>query len=378
MTTIYLIRHAEAEGNVFGRIHGHYDSPVTARGREQIACLERRFADVPVDAVYSSDLIRAVRTAEAISLPRALTIHKTPELREIGFGAWEDRTYGELMRTHLQQMLRFSTGALDWKSDGGESMGAVGARMERAVRRIAASHPEQTVCVVSHGTALRLLLTRLTGGGSYLHEGFNTAVSLLEAEGEDIRVIWYNDADHLTDAVRERAVRPNTDVSEQKAAPPNMLWFRRWDPERERELYLTYRREGWLSSHGTMERFDGEAFLCAALAHSRFDPKAVLVVMQDEEPAGFLELDFEKGREERVGAIPFYYLDPAHRCRGGGIQLLGQAVSVYRAMGRNRLRLRCAPENERAYRFYCRNGFVKIGMAEDSVVPLYLMERPIE
>ncbi|MBR1779955.1 MAG: GNAT family N-acetyltransferase [Oscillospiraceae bacterium] len=141
---------------------------------------------------------------------------------------------------------------------------------------------------------------------------------------------------------------------------------------------MDYRREGWLSSHGTMEHFNGYDFLRAALAHSAYDSGAVLMVMHGDAAAGILELDFEKGADEGVGAIPFYYLDPAHRCHGSGIQLLGQAISVYRALGRRCLRLRCAPENERAYRFYCRNGFVKIGMAEDSVVPLYLMERPID
>ena len=78
-----------------------------------------------------------------------------------------------------------------------------------------------------------------------------------------------------------------------------------------------------------------------------------------------------------MGAIAFYYVDEAHRKCGLGVQLLGQAVSVYRAMGRTKLRLRCAPENETAYRFYCRQDFKKVGMAEDSVVPLYLMDRPI-
>ena len=75
MTTIYLIRHAEAEGNYFKRIHGQYDSPVTALGRQQIACLEQRFADIPVDAVYSSDLRRTCQTAEAITMPKGLPLH---------------------------------------------------------------------------------------------------------------------------------------------------------------------------------------------------------------------------------------------------------------------------------------------------------------
>ena len=63
MTKIYLIRHAEAEGNLYRLAHGHYDSLITERGYQQIAALRRRFADIPVDAVYSSDLRRAMATA---------------------------------------------------------------------------------------------------------------------------------------------------------------------------------------------------------------------------------------------------------------------------------------------------------------------------
>ena len=54
MTKIYLVRHAQAEGNLYRRIHGMYDSCVTPQGYAQIAALRRRFADIPVDAVYYS------------------------------------------------------------------------------------------------------------------------------------------------------------------------------------------------------------------------------------------------------------------------------------------------------------------------------------
>ena len=51
MTTVYIIRHAEAEGNVYRRCHGQYDSLLTPRAYEQLPCLAKRFADVPLDAV---------------------------------------------------------------------------------------------------------------------------------------------------------------------------------------------------------------------------------------------------------------------------------------------------------------------------------------
>ena len=65
MTRIYIIRHAEAEGNLYRRIHGQYDSLVTPLGYRQIQALEKRFQDIYLDAVYSSDLFRTQTTAKA-------------------------------------------------------------------------------------------------------------------------------------------------------------------------------------------------------------------------------------------------------------------------------------------------------------------------
>ena len=69
MTQIYIIRHAEAEGNLYRRLHGQYDSLVTETGKAQIAALRRRFERVPVDACYASDLIRTRMTAQAVCGP---------------------------------------------------------------------------------------------------------------------------------------------------------------------------------------------------------------------------------------------------------------------------------------------------------------------
>ena len=56
MTTIYLIRHAEAEGNLYRIAQGQANSSITDRGERQIQALARRFADIPIDAVYASAL----------------------------------------------------------------------------------------------------------------------------------------------------------------------------------------------------------------------------------------------------------------------------------------------------------------------------------
>ena len=86
MTTVYLIRHAEAEGNLYRRVHGWYDSLITENGYRQIAALRGRFADVPIDAVYSSDLFRTRTTAKAIYKPKGLTLTTRKSLREVSMG----------------------------------------------------------------------------------------------------------------------------------------------------------------------------------------------------------------------------------------------------------------------------------------------------
>ncbi|MEG1918558.1 MAG: histidine phosphatase family protein, partial [Oscillospiraceae bacterium] len=96
MTTIYLIRHAEAEGNLYRIAHGQYDSILTDRGLAQVEALQQRFADIPVDAVYSSDLRRACQTAAALFVPKGLPLQKRRDLREVSMGVWEQKTWGEI------------------------------------------------------------------------------------------------------------------------------------------------------------------------------------------------------------------------------------------------------------------------------------------
>ena len=96
MTTIYLIRHAEAEGNLYRRIHGWYDALITDNGFAQIAALQRRFQDIHIDAVWSSDLYRTQTTARAVYVPKGLELHTDPGLREVHMGDWEDKPWGEV------------------------------------------------------------------------------------------------------------------------------------------------------------------------------------------------------------------------------------------------------------------------------------------
>ena len=156
MTTIYLIRHAEAEGNLYRIAQGQANSIITDRGWRQIQALERRFADIPVDAVYASDLYRTCATASAIYRPKGLPLHRRRDLREICVGVWEEKTWGEIAREDPEQLRNFNSALHLWHVEGAETPQAVQARLLAAVRDIAAANEGKTAAVFSHGCCWRL------------------------------------------------------------------------------------------------------------------------------------------------------------------------------------------------------------------------------
>lgn len=380
MTRIYIIRHAEAEGNLYRRVHGWYDSLITDRGYRQIAALTGRFEHEKIDAVYSSDLFRTCTTAKAVYQPHELHLRTEPSLREISMGEWEDCTWAELGRREPERMRAFNACSPTWRAPGGESFAEVGGRMEAAIKQIALAHPEQTVAAFSHGTAIRMLQGFIQGlwpdRMSELGHSDNTAVTCVEVENGLARVVFADDNSHLPEEISTLASQRWWKCKKGGSADAN-LWFRCLDMQRESDFYYEARRDAWLDIHGSGIPFDGEGFLQQAMERWRVDHQAVTCVMLGEQPVGILELDLERHADEKVGYIPFVYLTPKYRRQGLGVQLLGEAVSVYRPRGRTRLRLRCAPDNHVAQRFYKRYGFQKIGAAPGARVSLDLLEKYI-
>ena len=377
MTTMYLIRHAQSEGNLYRRCHSWHNGLITVKGRTQIEALERRFDGVRIDAVYSSDLYRAMTTARAIYRPRNLPLRVDPELREIGAGVWEDVPWGQLLHDNRDSLAAFLACEPCWQVEGSETHPQVRARMLAAIGRIAAAHPAQSVAVVSHGCAIRAALSAYLG---YEPEdirqitlGNNTSVSKLEIENGQVRVVYYNDESHLTD----HSIPKASSVYGIAGMERNALRFQPLLLPRERERYLAARRDGWMASHGTMDGFDGEAFLRVAEKNSAHAPDSVAVALLGDTAVGILQMDWTQEAELRVGRVPFFYMMPEFRSKGLGVQLLGHAVCTYRAKGRQFLRLRCAPENDRARKFYLSHGFYKVGEEPGGIGHLDTMEKYI-
>lgn len=325
MTRIYLIRHAEAEGNLYRVAHGWHNGLITNdRGYRQIDALRRRFQEVDIDAVYASDLYRTQLTARAIWLPKALPLHLEPAFREIHMGVWEDRTWHELNVQYPEEMYHFNRRVDLFRVEGGETAQQVLDRYLPALHRVAAAHDGGTVAVFSHGAALRIVLGTLQGVplsdiGDTPH-GDNTAVSLLTWDNGELRVEYRDDNSHLT-----------------------------------AEGLSTFARQSWWRSRSMVESGEDYAPLPPQL-RPRFqvpDGGEAVGIRKDEAFIGAFQL-LPDG-EPDAGRLGWYWLDPAWRGKGLGIAPMGQVLSHFRRQGVSLLRLSCGDRDLR--RFFARLGF---------------------
>lgn len=333
MTKIYLIRHAEAEGNLYRIVQGHRDSALTDRGWRQVRALEKRFEGVKIDAVYSSDLYRALATATAVSKPRGLIAKGVPDLREIRVGEWEELTFGEIARRDAQMLENFGKHMEHWRVPGAETPQEVLERAWKFLNRAAAENDGKTIALVSHGYILRLLLSKVEGmtleeTGRVPH-GDNTAVSLLEYDGGAFRLIFRDDNSHLK---TEEYLRGET-TKKRKNALETGLWFRELPPD----APLLAEASGGAAASGAA----GEVALGAHLGG---------------ETAGAVRFDPESGR------ISILYLREAYRRKGLGIQLIGQAVVRTRAHGGQSVSAAAPPD---AAPFFAAYGFKPCGASAD-------------
>ncbi|NCB50522.1 MAG: GNAT family N-acetyltransferase [Clostridia bacterium] len=381
MTRIYLIRHAEAEGNLYRRAQGHWNGKITSFGKQQIDALAERFKGMQIDAIYSSDLSRAKETAGALQRGRNLEIITTPALREMCMGAWEGEAWGDIAWRYPEQMENFSHDPEKLAVPGSESFSEVQQRIENELLEIAAKHDGQTVAVVTHGMAIRIFLCKAKGLCSseidgVLH-GDNTSVSLLEVQGGNVEVMFYNDNSHLGEDLSTFARQKwwrrgaGADYANLRFVPMDLR------KKADAELYQHCYADAWTASHGSDEGFLPNVYLSTARSHSKGIPEALVKVMSGGDFAGLIELNPERGKNENIGWISLFYLVPKYRRRGFGVQLLGYSAAYFAHRGRKAIRLHVAVTNERAIKFYKKYGFIEVGIDPGVSSDQLLMEKEI-
>jgi probable phosphomutase (TIGR03848 family) len=161
MTTFALIRHAEhglLGHAIVGRAAGVRLSP---EGSRQAEALAERLEASSIRALYSSPLERARATAAPSAARLRLEVQIADELNEIEFGEWTNRTLAELH--DLEEWRWFNVFRSGSRIPGGEAMVEVQGRMLRLIERLCATHPGETVALISHGDVIKATLAYYLG-----------------------------------------------------------------------------------------------------------------------------------------------------------------------------------------------------------------------
>ncbi|MFE3827040.1 histidine phosphatase family protein [Streptomyces sp. NPDC059092] len=161
--TLFLVRHGETVWHAENRYTGVSDIELTPRGVEQAGELGIWAGGARLDAIVTSPLGRARRTAEPAVRTTGLTAVVEPELAEIDFGVAEGRTLAELQASHPRETAAFVSDPAAHPLPGGEDPKAAAGRGAAALLRLADARPGGRVLVVAHNTLFRLVLCRLLG-----------------------------------------------------------------------------------------------------------------------------------------------------------------------------------------------------------------------
>lgn len=208
-TRILAIRHGETEWNVGARLQGHLDIGLNGTGRQQAQRLARALAarGEGIDAIYSSDLSRALDTARAVAVATGAPLDVRTALRERCFGDFQGHTYAELAQRLPEQAERWRRRDPHWAAPGGESLLAFQARVVQAVHALAAAHLGQHIALFTHGGVLDVLYRAATGLGlqdARTWQIGNAAINrLLWTPEGGLTLIGWADASHLEEETRD-------------------------------------------------------------------------------------------------------------------------------------------------------------------------------
>ena len=202
VTTIYLIRHGEAMGNINETFQGHTDCEISPKGKIQLDCLKERFKDIDFDVIFSSPLKRAIETAEAVNYYHNQQLQIDKGLIEINGGPFEGVKWCELQKLYPKEYDLWTNEHHKFNIENGESMENVFNRITLTVTKIAARNRGKNIAIVSHGCAIRNFLCyakdKTIEQISDICWADNTAISKIEFDGNlKPTIIFENDISHL-------------------------------------------------------------------------------------------------------------------------------------------------------------------------------------
>jgi probable phosphoglycerate mutase len=159
---ILLIRHGENEYTRTGKLAGLLPGVhLNATGHEQAKALAARLGKLPLKAVYSSPLERALETARPLAQALRLEVQVCKGIREIDFGAWSGKSLKRLARTRLWPVVQQRPSRMQFPE--GETFLAAQARAVEAVEQWARTHPKDLIAAITHSDVIKLVVAHYLG-----------------------------------------------------------------------------------------------------------------------------------------------------------------------------------------------------------------------
>jgi probable phosphoglycerate mutase len=205
-TRICFIRHGETDWNVEKRIQGHTDIALNEIGRAQALAMAFNAAHHRFDAVYSSDLKRAMETAQALAQREDHTVRPLPQLRERHYGIFQGITAAEGAVRYPQAHARYLARDPDYDFETGESLHGFAARVAEGVDWMVRHHSGQTLAAVTHSGVLDILYRRATGRPLDTPRDFkipNCALNWFHFDGQGWHLEAWGDRHHLHEVLAE-------------------------------------------------------------------------------------------------------------------------------------------------------------------------------
>jgi 2,3-bisphosphoglycerate-dependent phosphoglycerate mutase len=207
-TRIVAIRHGETAWNRETRMQGQLDIGLNELGHRQARRLALALSEERFDAIYSSDLQRALHTARAFADRCPHPIVTDTGLRERSFGIFESHTYPDVQVRWPEQARRWHLRDPEFGPLGGEVLREFDARCMGALTRLAAAHPGQHIAVVTHGGVLDCLYraaTRLSLQAERSWEMRNAGINRVLYTAQGFSLVGWGDVAHLDDAALDDA-----------------------------------------------------------------------------------------------------------------------------------------------------------------------------
>ncbi|GIV14714.1 MAG: alpha-ribazole phosphatase [Armatimonadota bacterium] len=183
------------------RFQGQTDVELNARGVEQAEAIAHRLREEPLQAIYSSDLRRAMQTAQSIARYHGLCPIVDTDLRELSYGVWEGMSREEILASEWAELFeKYRKDSLRYRPPGAEYPEQILERSRRVLQRIRQKHREGTVCIVGHGGSLRALVCVALSAPleTFRHIRLdNASLSAIEYRDDWMWVSLINDTCHL-------------------------------------------------------------------------------------------------------------------------------------------------------------------------------------